>query len=124
MSETREVPRQWFRWELKDNVSPIPGMPPVTDPMTGRKVDPTGLYLTYLWDDVGAVWILSEVEVHGSEISEDGTYPEHSDEECVFYDPSTPVEADGGFPYWAVKYAARRIARLPAAPVIPEGFDD
>ena len=123
-SEFRENPRQWFRWELKDNISPIPGMPLVTDPDTGKTVDPTGLYLTYLWNDVITKWVLAHVEVHGSEISEDGTYPNYNSVECEFYDPTSSVEADGGFPVWAVEYAARRIARLPAPPTIPEGFDD
>lgn len=102
-------------WEVEVRWRLVQHAPMVTDPETGRQVDPHGLDLTFAWFD--DAWKLTFVEVHGAVVLPDGTYPNDGDMVCEFYDP-TPgePEKDGGHPVWVAPIAEEVIPQLPVMP--------
>lgn len=100
-------------WELHDRLQVLQHAPVVTDPETGKQVDPTNGYLCYGWID--GKWHLIDAGVIGPEINEDGSY-ENNEIDCHFYDPVAGDAGNGQAPQWLIDKANKRMSRLPDMP--------
>lgn len=115
MSDEIKMSPPTVRWEVEVRWPLVHHAPLVVDPLTEQTVDPHGLDLTFTRFDE---WRLTLVEVYGSVVLPDGTYPDDGDITCVYYD-TNPDEAqeNGGHPDWVAPIAEQVLSQLPAAPV-------
>lgn len=114
MSDEITVERGWQWWEVVDRMLIVQHAPIVTDPETGKNVDPTGITLNFRW--VRGTWNLVSAKVEGLEVAVDGTHPDDDNIECDFYDPVRGDPGSGKAPDWLIELAIRRKAELAIPP--------
>jgi len=104
-------------WDLTDRFSRVQGAPLVTDPDTGKRIDPMELQLQYRWYLATREWRLLIALVDGVQVVEDGTYPNSQIVRCTYDDPDPQAgEDEAGFPAWVLDIANDRLPYLPEPP--------
>jgi hypothetical protein len=117
MSDLITADRVWRAWELRVHLNTVQNAPMVTDPLTGKTVDPVDITLSFVpATDLAERWVLAGVDVSGMEVDEEGGYPGEEYVRCSFFDPVLGEEGEGKAPGWLLCIAKSHLARLPDPP--------